>query len=50
MLYKNKNSIAKLNNKNGGLIQDGDGNIFLNFPLKAAILIFLLGNNVLIFI
>jgi hypothetical protein len=30
MLYKNKNIIAKLKNKNGSLIQDDDENIFLN--------------------
>jgi hypothetical protein len=28
LLYKNKNIIAKLKNKNGGLIQDGAENIF----------------------
>jgi hypothetical protein len=28
MLYKNKNIVAKLKNQNGGLIQDGDENIF----------------------
>jgi hypothetical protein len=29
MLYKNKNIDAKQKNQNGGLIQDGDENIFL---------------------
>jgi hypothetical protein len=28
MKYKNKNKVAKLNNQNGGLIQDGEQNIF----------------------
>jgi hypothetical protein len=28
MYYKNKNIVAKLKNQNGGLIQDGDENIF----------------------
>jgi hypothetical protein len=28
MLYKNKNIVAKLKNQNGGLIQDGNENIF----------------------
>jgi hypothetical protein len=31
MPYKNKSIIAKLKNKNGGLIQDGAENIFLFF-------------------
>jgi hypothetical protein len=31
MLYKNKNIVVKLKNQNGGLIQDGDKNIFLFF-------------------
>jgi hypothetical protein len=29
MLYKNKNIIAKLKNKNGGLIQNGDETFFI---------------------
>jgi hypothetical protein len=28
MKYKNENKVAKLNNQNGGLIQDGEQNIF----------------------
>jgi hypothetical protein len=28
MIYKNKNIVGKLKNQNGGLIQDGDENIF----------------------
>jgi hypothetical protein len=31
MLNKNKNIVAKQKNLNGGLIQDGDENIFLFF-------------------
>jgi hypothetical protein len=31
MLNKNKNIVAKQKNQNGGLIQDGDENIFLFF-------------------
>jgi hypothetical protein len=29
LINKNKNNVAKLKNQNGGLIQDGDENIFL---------------------
>jgi hypothetical protein len=29
MLHKNKNIVAKLNNQNGDLIQDGDGFFFI---------------------
>jgi hypothetical protein len=36
MIYKNKNNTTKLTNQNGGLIQDGDENIFY---FSAAILI-----------
>jgi hypothetical protein len=28
MIYKNKSNVSKLKNQNGGLIQDGDENIF----------------------
>jgi hypothetical protein len=31
MLYKNKINVAKQKNQNGGLIQDGEENIFLFF-------------------
>jgi hypothetical protein len=30
MLYKNKNNVAKLKNRNGGLMQDGNENIYFS--------------------
>jgi hypothetical protein len=45
VIYKNKNIIAKLKIQNGGLIQDGEENIFLS-----AILILWFGNIDLILI
>jgi hypothetical protein len=50
MLYKNKNFVAKQKYQNGGLMQDGDENIFFIFHIISRHFDFLLSNNVFIFI